>query len=209
MRSAHRDFRFPEFRLYPVADSADWARALLEHGIRIVQLRLKTRPEADPCREVARTVAAGKLHDAKVLVNDHWQLALEHGAFGVHLSRARWESADLSAIASAGMVIGASVHCEGEIDQALSLNPDYLTVGTVFPSPSKTHPVTTLGLDRFRELRHRIPLPVVAIGGITVESAPALLRAGADAIGLISDLRSAPNLGARIAAWKGAMEITG
>jgi len=200
--AGRQGFRFPAFPLYPLADSAAWVARLLDAGLEIVQLRLKTRPAAHPELEIPRALAVARRAGARLLVNGHWQLAMREGAYGVHLSRVDWPGADLAAIRGAGLVLGASVHSAIEIEQALTLAPDYLTLGTVYPSPSKGRSAATLGLAAFAALRQTIPVPTAAIGGLTVDNAAPVLAAGADAIAVISDLVATADLAARIDQWR-------
>jgi thiamine-phosphate pyrophosphorylase len=175
---------------------------LFANGLEIVQLRLKTRPESRPDVEIPAAVGAARENGGRLLVNGHWRLALTFGAHGVHLGEADWNGADLPALRRAGLILGLSVHSPAQIARALTLNPDYLTLGTVFPTPSKPSQATTLGLAGFAALRPLIPLPTVAIGGLCAENFAPLLAAGADAIGVISDLRAAGDLGRRVDEWR-------
>ncbi len=195
----------PRIPLYPVVDSADWVGRLFAWGLPLVQLRFKTRPGADARAEVAAAVAAGRRHGASVVINDAWELAIRHGAAGVHLGRARWADTDFEAIARAGLVLGMSVHDAGEIREALQHRPAYLTLGTVFPSPSKPAGHPTVGLAGVARLRPRVPCPLVAIGGITPDRAGAVLEAGADLVAVVSDLVGAPEPAARIRRWRAVL----
>ncbi len=195
-------FRFPGFGLYPLADSAAWVEQLVMAGVALVQLRLKSRPDADPELEIPAAVAAARGAGARLVVNGDWRLALAHGAQGVHLGLADWNAVDLAAVREAGLIVGVSVHNFAEIHQAFALQPDYLTLGTVFPTPSKDPGSPTLGRAGFEALRAQIPLPTAAIGGLGLENAGALLTAGADAVCVISDLRDHRDLATRVAEWR-------
>jgi hydroxymethylpyrimidine kinase / phosphomethylpyrimidine kinase / thiamine-phosphate diphosphorylase len=194
--------KVPELDVYPIVDSAEWVQRLLAEGVQIVQLRMKNRTDADRDAEVEAAVKAGRLYAAQVFINDDWELALKHGAYGVHLGQDDLERADLEALAAAGMRLGLSTHSLFEIARARSYNPSYIAIGTVHQTTSKVMDYKPLGIDRFRMLRTLVDLPVVAIGGITAENAPELRAAGADCCAVISDVREADDLAGRIRAWR-------
>lgn len=200
--STRRRFHFPDFGLYPLADSAAWVERLVLAGVELVQVRLKNRPDADPDHEISLAVAAARAAGAQIVVNEHWRQAVFHGAGGVHLGRADWKAAHIAEIRAAGLTVGVSVHDAAEISEAMRFQPDYLTLGTVFPTRSKNPETSTLGPGEFRALRAAIPQPTAAIGGVSVENADSLLSAGADAICVISDLRNAPSLVRRVGEWR-------
>lgn len=191
--------------LYPIVDRAAWIERLLPLGVDLIQLRAKDLAGAALEDEVRRAVEAGRKANARVFINDAWQLALNYGAYGVHLGQDDLPSADLDALAAAGLRLGISTHGYAEVARALSVVPSYVALGTVFESPSKTFAHRPLGLDAFARLRRLIAVPVVAIGGITVERAPDVRRAGADIIAAISDITKAPDLPARIAQWRAVL----
>jgi hydroxymethylpyrimidine kinase/phosphomethylpyrimidine kinase/thiamine-phosphate diphosphorylase len=193
-----------ECDLYPVVDSAEWVERLLAEGVQMIQLRMKNRADADRDAEVLAAVSAGRTCDARVFINDDWELALKHGAYGVHLGQDDLAHADLKALAAAGMRLGLSTHSLYEIARARSFNPSYIAIGTVHQTSSKTMDYEPLGIDRFRMLRTLVDIPVVAIGGITAENAPELRASGADYCAVISDIRETPDLSARVQAWRKA-----
>lgn len=187
--------------LYPIVDRADWVARLLPLGVKTIQLRAKDLAGAALEAEVGRAIALGRQYGAQVYINDHWQLALQHGAYGVHIGQDDLPGTDLAALRAAGLRLGVSTHGYAEIARALAVKPSYLAIGTLFHSPSKTFAHAPLGLPAFRRLRALVDVPVVAIGGITAERAPAVYAAGADGIAVISDVTQAPDLPARLAQW--------
>ena len=187
--------------LYPIVDSVDWVKKLLSLGVRTVQLRIKKSLTAEIERDIREAVALGKAFGARVYINDHWQPALAAGAYGVHLGQDDLDEEALRAIEQAGCRLGLSTHSYTEIARAWAYRPSYIAVGTVFDSPSKTMTYQPLGVEQFARLRSVVPCPVVAIGGITTETAPPLIQAGADGIAVISDMIRAADLPARIGEW--------
>ena len=144
-------------------------------GVKTVQLRRKSAEPADELkREIARCVAAGRAHDAQVFINDHWQAALEAGAYGVHLGQEDVHTADLSALATAGIRLGLSTHGFYEILKALHFRPSYIALGAVFPTTTKVMPTAPQGLKRLARYVRLLDgvVPLVAIGGIDLQVLP-------------------------------------
>jgi thiamine-phosphate pyrophosphorylase len=154
--------------LYPVLPSADWVERVLEMGVKTTQLRLKRAEPEVLAAEIARCVAAGRKHDAQVFINDHWREAVAAGAYGVHLGQEDVHTADLHAIAAAGLRLGLSTHGYYEILTALHFEPSYLALGAVFPTTTKVMPTAPQGLARLARYVRLLEgvVPLVAIGGI-------------------------------------------
>ncbi|BAN24274.1 thiamine-phosphate pyrophosphorylase [Caballeronia insecticola] len=172
--------------LYPVLPSAEWVERVLDLGVRTAQLRRKTTDAADLKREIVRSVDAGRRHDAQLFINDHWREAVAAGAYGVHLGQEDVQTADLAAIAKAGLRLGLSTHGYYEMLRALHFGPSYLALGAVFPTTTKVMPTKPQGLARLARyvqlLSGRVPL--VAIGGIDAQAMPGVLatRVGSAAV---------------------------
>ncbi|GAB2699861.1 thiamine phosphate synthase [Aliiglaciecola aliphaticivorans] len=160
-------------QVYPVTKSVSILEQVLKAGARTVQLRLKAADstyQSDHQIEQAiqAAVALGKQYQAQVFINDHWQLAMKHDAFGVHLGQEDLLQADLSQIAEAGLALGISSHGYFELLLAQQLSPSYLAIGHIFSTPTKSMPSQPQGLEKLQRycalLADRLPL--VAIGGI-------------------------------------------
>ena len=161
--------------LYAVVDSGERVEQVLAAGVRTVQLRLKTPDAPDAAwhsalhREVLRSVQACRAAGAELFVNDHWMLARELGAGGVHLGQE-----DLLALgddgrkqlAASGLALGISSHSLWELCRARGLAPRYIACGPVWPTLTKAMPWRPQGLHNLRWWRHMAGAPVVAIGGI-------------------------------------------
>ena len=187
---------------YPVVDSAAWVRRLLPLGVKLVQLRIKDRPMEIVRNEVDEALACARHHGALLVVNDHWQVALEAGAECVHLGQEDLDGADLAALRRRGVRLGLSTHDDAELERALALAPDYVALGPVYPTTLKAMPWAPQGLARLREWKRRVgALPLVAIGGITLERAAGCFDAGADALAMVGDVAGHPDPDARVAAW--------
>jgi thiamine-phosphate pyrophosphorylase len=176
-------------RVYPVVDSAAWARRLARLGVRLVQLRIKDRPEALVREEIRAARECCRRAGAQLIVNDYWQLALATKCDFVHLGQGDLDDADLPALRRAGVRIGISTHDEAELERALSLNPDYVALGPIYPTLLKVMPWSPQGLPRITQWKRRIGgLPLVAIGGLTLQRLPGVFAAGADVAAVVTDI---------------------
>jgi thiamine-phosphate diphosphorylase len=178
---------------YPVVHDAAWVQRLLDWGVRTVQLRCKSagHTPTEIEREVRAAVDAGKqVPGAQVFINDHWQLALAAGAYGVHLGQEDLDSADLDALRRAGLRLGLSTHTPAELARARAVQPSYLAIGPIYPTTLKVMPYEPVGLEQLKAWAAlAAPYPVVAIGGISLERLPgvlACLRGGSDGAAVVS-----------------------
>ncbi|HRO15065.1 MAG TPA: thiamine phosphate synthase [Paracoccus sp. (in: a-proteobacteria)] len=189
-------------RFYPIFDSADWVARALAVGVRLVQLRIKDRPEDEKRAEIARARDMARTAGAMLVVNDHWRLAIELGCDWLHLGQEDLDGADLPAIRAAGLRLGVSTHDDAELDRALSVGPDYVALGPVYPTILKQMPWAPQGLDRVTGWKRRVgSVPLVAIGGMTVERARGALEAGADVVSAVTDITLNPDPEARMRDW--------
>lgn len=187
---------------YPLVDSSHWVARLVPHGVRLVQLRIKDRSPDDLRSEIARSREICRRHDCQLIVNDHWQEAIAEGCDFVHLGQEDVEDADLMAIRKAGMKLGVSTHDGDELEKALSVDPDYIALGPVYPTGSKDLKWQPQGVEKIAGWRKRIgKLPLVAIGGITLERCPAVYEQGADVIAVIGDVLRHDDPEARARDW--------
>lgn len=189
-------------RFYPIFDSADWLRRALPLGVRLVQIRLK---DLAPDRLLAEIALCQKLcrdHGATLVVNDHWQAAMDLGCDFIHLGQEDLDSADIAAIRKAGLRLGISTHDHAELDRALRLGPDYIALGPVWPTILKKMKWEQQGLDRVREWRRLVgATPLVAIGGVTPDRALEAFAAGADIASAVTDITLNPDPETRIRDW--------
>jgi thiamine-phosphate pyrophosphorylase len=189
-------------RFYPVFDSADWVARAVPLGVRLVQLRVKDRPDAALRAEIAASLACCRRYGAALVVNDHWQLAIELGAEWLHLGQEDLDGADIAAIRRAGLKLGVSTHDHAELDRALTLAPDYIALGPVYPTILKKMKWAEQGLDRLTEWKALVgDIPLCAIGGMSVDRAPGAFAAGADIVAAVTDITLHADPGARMQAW--------
>jgi hydroxymethylpyrimidine kinase/phosphomethylpyrimidine kinase/thiamine-phosphate diphosphorylase len=192
--------------LYAVVDSAAWVQRVLASGVKTVQLRIKSPELVDIRREVQLSVQYAKAANAQLFINDHWQLAIEEGAYGVHLGQEDLHVADLQAIAQAGLRLGLSTHCYWEVCRAWALQPSYIACGPMYATQSKDMPWQPQGTDNVAYWSALLPLPLVAIGGINVQRASEARKAGAAGVAVISAITAAASPEAAIMVLKQAVD---
>ena len=188
------DFPPVPFRLglYPVVDSVAWIERLLAVGVKTIQLRIKDKQDDEVEADIIAAVALGRRYDARLFINDYWRLAIKHQAYGVHLGQEDLESTELELIRAAGLRLGVSTHDNMEIDVALAARPSYIALGHVFPTQTKQMPSAPQGLEQLGSHIERLAdYPTVAIGGISLERAPAVLATGVGSIAVVSAITQA------------------
>ncbi|EFD5004832.1 thiamine phosphate synthase [Escherichia coli] len=188
------DFPPVPFRLglYPVVDSVQWIERLLDAGVRTLQLRIKDQRDEEVEADVVAAIELGRRYNSRLFINDYWRLAIKHQAYGVHLGQEDLQSTDLSAIRAAGLRLGVSTHDDMEIDVALAARPSYIALGHVFPTQTKQMPSAPQGLEQLtRHIERLVDYPTVAIGGISLARAPAVMATGVGSIAVVSAITQA------------------
>ncbi|MCA7015264.1 thiamine phosphate synthase [Dickeya dadantii] len=179
--------------LYPVVDSVEWIERLLGAGVHTLQLRIKDQPADQAEPDIIRAIALGRQYQARLFINDYWQLAVKHQAYGVHLGQEDLDTADLDAIRAAGLRLGVSTHDDAELARAVAIKPSYIALGHIFPTQTKAMPSAPQGLvelaRHIRALDGRFP--TVAIGGISIDRVPAVLGTGVGSIAVVSAITQA------------------
>ena len=171
----------------------DIVKTALDAGVRLFQLRMKT-PETRRIYEMALAVcpvvqAGGGIF----IVNDRVDIAKVVGADGVHLGQEDLPLADARAIQGSGKLIGISTHNLVQATEAEAGGADYIGFGPIFPTATKENPDPVVGVDGLREVRARVRIPIVAIGGITPKNAADVRAAGADCCAVVSAVLAAPD----------------
>ena len=191
---------------YPIVDSADWIARLLPQGARLIQLRVKDRTGAETRDEIARARALCAEAGAQLVVNDHWQAAIDLRCAYVHLGQEDLDDADIPAIRRGGLRLGISTHDEAELARALSLSPDYVALGPIYPTRLKAMAFAPQGLARIGRWKARIgeKIPLVAIGGLSLDRVAGVRAAGADIVSVVTDITLDADPEARTRAWVAA-----
>jgi len=188
-----------DFRLYFVTDRQqtagrsllDVVRAALDGGVRAVQLREKDLEGGEIYQLAVQLRELTLRYQARLLINDRVDVALAVEADGVHLGQTSFPVPVARQLLGPGKLIGVSTHNLEEI--AAAAGADFLVFGPVYATPSKAKYGEPQGLIRLRQALTQSPLPLFAIGGITVERVLEVLRTGAHGIAVISALSAAPD----------------
>lgn len=181
---------------------ADLARAYLDGGARILQIRAKRLASGPLLALCDAVVELGIAYDASIVVNDRPDLARLSGAAGAHVGQDDLAPADARAVLGPAAILGVSTHSLAQLSAALAEPVTYVAVGPVFGTSTKDTGYTPVGIEFVREAaRLAAPLPVVAIGGITLERAPLVWAAGAAAVAVIGDLLAGGTPAARVASY--------
>ncbi len=185
-----------------VVTARGWAptnvcRAWLSAGVRLIQLRAKSLSSgaflalADEVSGLCR--AAG----ARLIVNDRADVAVMCGADGVHVGQDDLSPEDARRVVGPDAIVGLSTHTDAQLEAAAETPVSYLAIGPVYGTRTKETGDVAVGLEqiaRAKVVARRAGVPLVAIGGITLERAPAVLAAGADSLAVITNLLEAGDL---------------
>lgn len=187
---------------YPIVPNCAWLARVAPLGIKAVQLRLKDAGPHEIGRELLMALKLAAAYDIQLIINDHWQAAIDAGAAYIHLGQEDLAAADLGAIRQAGLKLGISTHSEEELETAMRAAPDYVALGPIYETKLKAMAWAPQGLHRITHWKARLgAIPLVAIGGITPARASAVLTAGADSVAVITDFMTAPHPEARVSLW--------
>jgi thiamine-phosphate pyrophosphorylase len=200
-------------RLYAILDTDESAArgiepaALLDiwldAGVRLIQLRGKSLTFGPLLGLAERSVRACERYQATLIINDRADVARLSGAGGVHVGQSDLRPADARAIVGESALVGLSTHSDAQVAAALDEPISYVAIGPVFTTRTKRNPDPTVGLAgvaRAASRAHGRGLPLVAIGGLTLVDAPAVIGAGADAIAVIMGLLD-DDPAVRVAEW--------
>ena len=191
--------------LYAVVDSADWVERVLAAGVCTLQLRIKEGAREHLSREVLRSVQAARAAHAQLFINDHWQLAIEHGAYGVHLGQEDLLSADMDALRSAGLRVGLSTHSYWEVCRAHAWAPSYIACGPIHPTTTKEMPWRPQGPGNLAYWCRVLHEPVVAIAGMDIERSHEAMRCGAAGVAVLRGIVQASDPSHAIQGLQAAM----
>ncbi|MFL6697609.1 MAG: thiamine phosphate synthase [Vitreoscilla sp.] len=186
--------------LYAIVDSSAWVARVIAEGVRLVQLRIKDAAGDALVREIRSAVACARAAGATLIVNDHWELALELGAHGVHLGQDDLPGADIDALRHAGLLLGISTHSYWEACRARALHPSYVACGPIHATTLKQMPWIPQGdanLAYWCALLH--DTPVVAIGGMDAARAHSAMSAGAWSVAVVGAITRSEDPRAAIA----------
>lgn len=189
-------------RFYPIFDDVAWLRRMLPLGIGLVQLRIKDKPADVIEAQIRDGLALAQRAGCVLVINDYWQTAMDAGADWIHLGQEDLDTADLPAIRRAGIRLGVSTHDDDELERVLGMAPDYVALGPVYPTILKKMKWHQQGLPRVTEWKARVgQIPLVGIGGMSVERARGVFDAGADIVSVVTDITLNADPEARVRQW--------
>ncbi len=189
-------------KFYPIFDDVSWLKRMLPLGIKLVQLRIKDASDDHVRAQIAEGQALCREHDCVLVINDYWQAAIDLGCDWIHLGQEDLDDADLKAIRAAGLKMGVSTHDDDELERVLAMQPDYVALGPVYPTILKKMKWHQQGLPRVTEWKARVgDVPLVGIGGMSVERAPGVFEAGADIVSAVTDITLNDDPEGRVRQW--------
>jgi thiamine-phosphate pyrophosphorylase len=188
-------------KVYPLTDvaltglsHAEQVRRLAEGGASIIQLREKTMGARAFYEEARTALLVARQHSVKLIINDRADIAAAIGADGVHLGHDDLPVSAARELLGPNAIIGLSTHSLGQAEDAVKLPVDYVAVGPIFATVTKSDTAQVLGLEGLAAIRRRVgDVPLVAIGGISVDLARQVIDAGANAVALINFLLARPS----------------
>jgi thiamine-phosphate pyrophosphorylase len=200
-------------RLYVILDAGlitspekECAERLAEAGVRLLQYRHKNasaRQYLDASRELAEAL---RPRGVSFIVNDRPDVAFLAGTNGVHVGQDDLGVEQARRVLGGDKLVGVSTHNLEQFERAARSSADYIAVGPLFSTSSKINPDPVVGLDFLRRVRALTDKPIVAIGGITLDRAAAVIEAGADSVAVISGILSAPDPGERAKQYLNTLE---
>ena len=169
---------------------------MLPLGLEIIQLRVKNLAENELEQVIITAVAMAKKYNTRLFINDYWQLAIKHGAYGVHIGQEDLQDADLATIQQSRIRLGISTHGCYEFLSAQRLQPSYLAIGAIFPTKTKDMTGQIQGIDNLRQVlslrpENKSKIPVVAIGGINLDRASEVIATGVESIAVVTAITEA------------------
>lgn len=186
--------------LYAIIDPAltsvpvlQLAESLASAGVELIQFRDKRGSPRAIYHQVREMAALFGKSGVRFIVNDRPDIAAMCGAGGVHVGQDDLPVEAARAICNKPLWVGVSTHNLAQLRDADRTSADYIAVGPIFPTGTKANPDPVVGLESIRAARQATRKPLVAIGGITVESAADVFRAGADSVAVIRDLLAVPD----------------
>jgi thiamine-phosphate pyrophosphorylase len=182
----------------------DLASAYLRGGARLLQLRAKSMPGDRFLATAAALVLLAHKHQARIIINDRADLARLSAADGVHIGQEDLSPSAVRTVVGDGAVVGLSTHTAEQVARAVLEPVSYVAVGPVFCTSTKATGLSAVGLEMVRESARCAlsrGLPIVAIGGVTLENAQSVLDAGAACVAVISDLVATGDPEAQVRAY--------
>ncbi|PYT46661.1 MAG: thiamine phosphate synthase [Acidobacteria bacterium] len=191
-------------RLYVILDAAlltvpetDCAQELATAGVRLLQYRNKRASARELFEASKKLLLLLSPLGVSLVVNDRPDVAAVAGANGVHVGQEDLGVEEVRRVVGAEKLVGVSTHNLEQFERAAASSVDYIAVGPIFTTGTKSNLDPVVGTQFIREVRPLTDKPIVAIGGITLQRAPEIIESGADSVAVISDILRAPEPAAR------------
>lgn len=208
-------------KVYPILDSASipvdgrvafldrLAKSLAESGVRLMEYRNKSGPDAQVLADARQLRAA--MPSAVLILDDRVDVAMAAGFNGVHVDDGDLPPAVARSLMGSGAVVGTSASSEAQLAEAPAASVDYIAFGPIFPTTTKQTLAAPIGMDGVRRLRALAGpgVRLVAAAGITLETAPAILEAGADAVAVSAAIFSKADPAGEFERWIAVLEERG
>lgn len=192
-------------KLYPITDArlsglshAEQVERFAAGGATLIQLRDKTASPRQFYEAAVEALQVARSLKVRIIINDRVDIAIAVGADGVHIGQDDLPPEKARALVGENRLIGYSTHDLQQAIRADSMPVDYVAIGPVFQTSTKENPDPVVGLQALGLIKSQITKPLVAIGGITLAQAAAVLQAGADSLAIISDLFATGDITARV-----------
>jgi len=189
-------FVFPKCKdigIYPVVGSYEDLIRVIGLGAKTVQIRVKN-PDLRFEKIIEKSVFLSREHNVQLFINDHWELALKYGAYGIHLGQEDLRTADLKRIADSNIRLGVSSHCYYELAIANSINPSYIALGPIFHTTTKDMKFNVQGVESLRDWIQLSDYPIVAIGGINSSNIEKVIDIHPNGIAMVSGILDDPDI---------------
>ena len=178
--------------LYAVLPDADWVARMAQAGVPTLQLRFKSDDDGQVHRQIKASVRAVQGTPSLLFINDHWQAAIEAGAYGVHLGQEDMDAANIGQIRRAGLRLGLSSHGYAEMLKADAHSPSYIAMGAVYATTLKRMVTPPQGPSRLAQYAKLMAdYPLVAIGGIDDGKLGAVLASGVGSVAVVRAITDA------------------
>lgn len=189
--------------LYPVVDSYEWIEKLVNLGVKTIQLRIKDKQRDDLYLQIQKSVEFCKEKKVRLFIDDHYELAIKAGAYGVHLGMEDLLKADVEKIRKSGLRLGVSTHGAYETLKAVSLKPSYIALGHIFETQSKIMPSKPQGVYKLSLLMRilKSAFSTVAIGGIKLDNVKSVVQTGVGSVALITGITKADDVDSTVKQW--------
>jgi thiamine-phosphate diphosphorylase len=191
------------FRFYPIVDSYLFVEILVKLNVKTIQLRIKNKPIKFVENEIKKSISLCRKYNVQLFINDYYELALAYEAFGIHLGHEDLLDCPTHDLHKRNIRLGLSTHSELELCTALEYKPTYIALGPIYPTTLKKMRFPEKKLESIEIWRKLIPknIPLVAIGGLSLEKADAVFKKGADSIAVVSDITQHKNIPQRVNDW--------